>query len=214
MGKAHKAPASSYKRTYWVTDHARNRLRTRLSKIQGESINGTEHRSDDDLNNLLDSLVVSAIDQGRHEEVLDKGDEALLVDVRHGLWAIVKDNDVANPKYPKAVVTVLDSEMVEQNKLAGRWDKPKLVGMAEGPREILKQEIQKEVAVEEGSTAIEPILSILITFRTKSGESLSSEWVDVGDAERHLNELRKDQKVDKTSIRVFKQLPIKLSIVI
>ena len=230
MAKAHQAPSSTHRRRLWVTDHARNRLRSRIANKEGESHNGTEHRSDDDLSNWIDSLVRSAITSDKWEEIIDNGIPAQLVDIRHpdnrdDLWAIVKDN--TNPRtrseYPRAVVTLLYTRMVSDSKRSGKWGlasyddgNVSIGGLTDEAQEALQSitPITRNGAEEMPEEAPAASGTILIRFLNKKGEKQEEMWSGVEDAEKSLNNLRRDPRVDTNSIRVFREVVTEARIVL
>ena len=219
MSKAHKAPVYTHRRKFWVTDHARARLRSRIARIEGEDNNGTEHRGDDDLDNLIDSLVQTSIEAGSWDDIVDEGIPAKLVDIRHpsnrnDLWAIIKDNTSfrSRGKYPKAVVTLLYTRMVEVSRTSGKWDLPiyddkdVLIGGLDAASIEALQSIKPTTKADKvPEVLISKTASILITY-LKKGERVYEEWGDKESAESSLNGLRRDSRVDTNSIRVFREV--------
>lgn len=123
MGKAGRAP-DNYRRRYYVSRHAVEQLRARW-----ESQQGTLHRDDADLGNLVDWAAVSAVDAGRAELVNDArsgggaGETFTLVDAREELaddvYLVVRPNLGGSP--PEAVVTIFTGGMVSQKRASGAW---------------------------------------------------------------------------------------------
>jgi hypothetical protein len=206
-----------------VTDHARGRFRSRIGKKKGEQNNGTEHRGDDDINNWIDSLVCSAIADNNWEDIIDDdGSPAQLVDIRHptnrdDLWAIVKDNtsNRSRTAYPRAIVTLLYTWMVNDSKRSGKWELTSyddgdvsIGGLGKEAREILQSitpaQEDEPTKMPEGTPSRSGAL--LITYLTKGGEKRHEEWADVEAAEKNLNQLRRDARVDNNSIRVFREI--------
>lgn len=219
MGMGHKAPPATYRRHYWVTEHACDRFRTRLSAAEGKANNGTEHRSDDDICNVIDSLVRRAVDEGKGTNIWDDGEAATLVDIRcpdnsNDLWAIVKRNTNARSRdrHPKAIVTLLYNDMVEDSHKAGKWERTtevvstlRTITPAEGVN------VQQQLVKPPSSSQ----KFILIRYTNKGiSEPQYSEWADVDSAEKFLNKLRRDSLVDTNSIRVFTEAITEARIII
>ena len=122
MGTTCNRPKKRYRRSFWVTQHAIEKLRSRL---KGEDL---ACRSDRYLGNLIDSSVLQAIDEDEYEDIKDQGDDARLVDLRDylegSLWALIKKNSYnrAFKDYPKAVVTLLEDWHVKRSKKSGKWE--------------------------------------------------------------------------------------------
>jgi hypothetical protein len=120
MGKACKPPAQTHKRRYWITDHAIEQLRERFKR------DGTRHRGQQDLGNLIDYSVRCSVREGRSEEIIDGGIDAVLVDLREtlhdDLWAILKPNTCRRQdEFPQAVVTLLEHWQVARSKRSDKW---------------------------------------------------------------------------------------------
>lgn len=110
MGMANKAPMDSYKRTYYVSDHAVQRLRERIGEKHSLS-----HRDDLDLRNAIDEAVKIAVSQGKTSSFDFDGTRQKAVDISDyfgfSLRAIVADNDKVGTPWREAVVTVLSQSM-------------------------------------------------------------------------------------------------------
>ena len=109
MGQAYRAPFDSYTRNFWITHHAVERLRERLTEV-----GRTEHRDDRDLANYLDACIHAAVRAGRAEILSDRDGPAWVVDIdpeiRFPLVAILKRDKVDRRR--RACVTVLSKDMV------------------------------------------------------------------------------------------------------
>jgi hypothetical protein len=119
MGMAGVSPPSKYKRTYWITEHAVDQLRRRFEK------EGTDHRDDRDLGNLIDYRALIAIGEKNYEDIKDEGVDARIVELQDlGLWAMIKPNTNSRKRssYPLAVVTLLENWQVERSKRSGKWE--------------------------------------------------------------------------------------------
>lgn len=119
MGMAGVPPQSKYKRTYWITEHAVDQLRRRFEK------EGTDHRDDRDLGNLIDYRSLIAIGEKNYEDIKDEGVDARIVELKDlGLWAMIKPNTNSRKRssYPKAVVTLLEDWQVQRSKRSGKWE--------------------------------------------------------------------------------------------
>lgn len=116
MAKAALPPVPSYRRKFYVSGHAVERLRER--RMPADVL----HRFDGDLGNLIDWAVSAQWQEA--ERLLDDGVEMWLVDVRDtlgDLFAVVKKNCDGNQNaWPYAVVTLLDAGQVAQSR-ARRW---------------------------------------------------------------------------------------------
>lgn len=117
MAKAYKAP-NNYERVRYVTHHAVQRLRERLT--------GLDHRPDTDLLNWIDHQTDLAMRAGFVQSVVEKktGIEQKLVklDVEGGIvFAVVSTNDRADKPEAEAIVTILSEEMVTRYRET-RWD--------------------------------------------------------------------------------------------
>jgi hypothetical protein len=110
MGMANKAPMDSYKRTYYVSDHAVQRLRERIGEKHSLS-----HRDDADLRNAIDEAVKVAVSQGKTSSFDFDGTKQKAVDISDyfgfSLRAIVANNDKVGTPWREAVVTVLSQSM-------------------------------------------------------------------------------------------------------
>ena len=211
MGMSHKAPASTYKGHYWVTDHACERFRTRMP----EGGRG-RHQYDVDICNQIDLLIHTAVENGDSFTILDEGEKAVLVDIRqddnqNDLWAIVKKN--TNPrsknKQPFAVVTLLYSSMVEDSRASGKWaeETVETVTLLKTLTPVKGTEVPENQASQQGL--------ILIRYLNKgSSAPIFDEWADIESAEKCLNRLRRNTAVDTNSIRVFSEVTTEAKIVI
>lgn len=213
MGMGHKAPASIYNRRFLVTDHACDRFRTRLPVEEGKLGNGTQHRSNEDIGNLIDSLVYDGIYEKKVHHIWDDGEKAKLIDIRrpenaNDLWALVKTNKNPASQSAEVVVTLLYNEMVEESLKSGKWGA--LTAVVSTLRTIIPV---KEIIVPDKP---KPALgSILIRWHKKGDtESHYSEWNDVNSAETQLNKLRRDSRVDINSIKVFSEVVTEARIII
>jgi hypothetical protein len=122
MAKASLAPPATYRRHYYITEHAIQQFRERHPK------HDMLHRFDGDMGNLLDWAVN---DQWEERLVCrDTRDENAAIHIldlqpvlNETLWALIKDNDVGTKgnRLPLAVITILTREMVESYQRAGRW---------------------------------------------------------------------------------------------
>lgn len=110
MGMANKAPMDSYKRTYYVSDHAVQRLRERIGEKHSLS-----HRDDLDLRNAIDEAVKIAVSRGKTSSFDFDGTRQKAVDISDyfgfSLRAIVADNDKVGTPWREAVVTILSQSM-------------------------------------------------------------------------------------------------------
>lgn len=205
MGKAHKAPSSSYKRRFWVTEHAVDRMRTRLPNKESGN-NETLHRSGEDIGNLIDHLVCDSISRGEVKCIIDNGESATLVDIKcpttsNDLWALVKRNTntavLGSTLRPEAVVTLLYDDMVQYSLSSGKWDLCTKVPTAV-TRDVILEKPPEQTAH-----------GITIIRHNKKGTDKATiyiEWSDLNAAEESLNKLRKDPQVDTNSIRVFREV--------
>jgi hypothetical protein len=125
MGKAHQAPKRTYTRKRYISRHAIERMRERLT--------GTDviHRPEQDLGNWLDRAVEDAIRGGNVTTVVERhnDEEAQLVEIdahelKAGkkLYAVVKP-DLRQAGFDDAIVTVLSESMVTRYR-STRWKIP------------------------------------------------------------------------------------------
>lgn len=122
MAKASLAPPATYRRHYYITEHAIQQFRERHPK------HDMLHRFDGDIGNLLDWAVS---DQWEERLICrDTRDENAAIHIidlepvlEEALWALIKDNEAGSKgnRLPLAVVTILTREMVESYQRAGRW---------------------------------------------------------------------------------------------
>lgn len=110
MGMANKAPMGNYKRSYYVSDHAVQRLRERIGDKHSLS-----HREDEDLRNALDEAVKVAVSQGKVSSFDFDGTKQNAIDVSDyfgfSLRAVLADNDKPRTPWREAIVTVLSQHM-------------------------------------------------------------------------------------------------------
>jgi hypothetical protein len=109
VGKAHKAPPSTYQRQFIITGHALQRFRERVEKEFAA-------RSDFDLGNLLDERIRTCGKCQTVEDLrnIDAETRVFEIESRAGdvYYAVVRDD---------TVVTVLDRRMLEVNFENGSW---------------------------------------------------------------------------------------------
>lgn len=197
MGMAHKSPTSIYRGLYWVTTHAIERFRTRISSSSHSSLN-----TDEEIASRIDFLVKESLAKGNGKSIVDEGERCLLVDIRNeengnDLWAVVKENNSTKSKgsHPEAVVTLLYSDMVKKSYESGKWREP---------------EKPTVIPIVENETIINKLEMIVIRYYGKDKGPCYSEWADIEKAEEFLNKIRANVNVDPTSIRIFKEVPVEV----
>lgn len=128
MAKAHQAPPPHRPRYRYVAEHAIERLRERIVKLD------IQHRLDSDLVLWLDHAVEHAIRRGDVKVIDDRGEPARVVDITSDLdaptFALVKSNSRQDSEFGETVVTIIDQKRLDEYE-AGRWKSPKFGSLAE-----------------------------------------------------------------------------------
>jgi hypothetical protein len=203
MGKASKAPPSTYKRKFLVTEHAVDRLRGRL---EGEN---TDYRTPEDVGNLIDFATSSCWEKA--DEIVDNGAEAHIVPLEdvlgEGLWALVKANSSQNKvEYPMAVITLLTDHQVRNSRLAGDW---KVIDGGNNGGENAKKEVA--LSVQPLVKSQEKRAPILISwFNKRENKTVYEEYDDKNVAEERINELQDNPSYRAGSIRAWTASKVKL----
>lgn len=124
MGLAYKAPQYTYRRSYYISSHVLERLRTRNPDSDAIS-DGVIYRDQYDLMNRIDEAIKTAVAAKQVHHVWDKGDAARIVEIKdwfldnETIYVLLK-RDAKNERM-WAAITVFTEYQFENNKRKGRW---------------------------------------------------------------------------------------------